>query len=272
MSVMRLALFGKPVKHSPSPRVHGAFASQLGIEIDYALIEASPEEFPGKLEAFREAQGSGCNITVPLKSLACQQADERSARAALAGAANTLWWPSDNRCHADHTDGEGLVRDIETNLDMAIESSRILLLGAGGAAAGVLGALLERKPASLAVANRTEERARALARRHESLGEVVAMSLDDVSQAGIVDIVIDATSMGHSGAQPQIPAEVLAEAELCYSMNYGRAAGPMRALAIRAGVPFCDGLGMLVEQAACAFEIWTGERPQTQAVLQALRN
>lgn len=270
MSAVRLALFGKPVAHSPSPRVHGAFGSQFGIDIDYQLIEAAPETFYQRLESFHASGGLGCNVTLPLKSLAFEQADEPTRRAELAGTANTLFWSGD-LCHADNTDGEGLVTDIEQNLDLPITDSRILLIGAGGAAAGVLGSLLEREPASLMIANRTEARAQDLAERHEEAGEVGVLALDDIEYCGIVDLVIDATSMGRSGAQPQLPVEVLAEAEMCYSLNYGRAAGPLHALAIRAGVPFHDGLGMLVEQAACAFEIWTGKRPETASVINELR-
>lgn len=270
MNEIGLALFGSPVAHSPSPGVHRAFGEQFGLDVDYRLIEAAEETFAEKLNEFRQAGGSGCNITLPLKHRACELADARTERVELAGAANTLWWDSDQLCHADNTDGEGLVRDLEHNLGVEIEGKKVLLLGAGGAAAGVLGALLGRKPAQLVIVNRTVEKARALARRHVALGDVTGLALDDIDGCGPVDLFIDATSMGHSGEGPRISPALLGR-PVVYSLNYGKAAHGMCALAESAGVPFHDGLGMLVEQAACSFEIWAGRRPATAPVLAAMR-
>lgn len=271
MNTLGLALFGSPVAHSPSPGVHRAFGAQFGLDVDYRLIEATEGTFNKKLRAFREAGGAGCNITLPLKHRACDLADARTERVELAGAANTLWWDSGGRCQADNTDGEGLVRDLEHNLGVEIEGKKVLLLGAGGAAAGVLGALLGRKPAQLVIVNRTVEKARALARRHVALGDVTGLALDDIDGCGAVDLLIDATSMGHSGEPPRISPALFEGQPAVYSLNYGKAAHGICALAERAGVPFHDGLGMLVEQAACSFEIWTGRRPDTAPVLAALR-
>jgi shikimate dehydrogenase len=270
MSVIRLALFGQPVSHSPSPRVHQAFAGQFGLEVDYRRIEASPEDFPASLEAFRAEGGSGCNITLPLKQLACELAAEHTARAKLANAANTLWWTDNGDCHADNTDGEGLVRDLEANLGVHIAGLNVLLLGAGGAAAGVLGALLARRPTQLALVNRTVNRARSLAARHAPLGDVRCLSLDDFERSEAPDLLIDATSMGHVGRQPEFPRHVLEGSPRCYSLNYGAAAQPFASLCRLAGLRFNDGLGMLVEQAALSFEIWTGHKPDTAPVLAEL--
>lgn len=271
MNTIRLALFGSPVAHSPSPGVHNAFAAQFGLEVDYRLIEATEEAFDAKLADFRKGGGIGCNVTLPLKHRACEQADKRTPRADLAMAANTLWWDSDGRCLADNTDGEGLVRDLEHNLGIGIAGRKVLLLGAGGAAAGVLGALLERKPAQLVIVNRTIERARTLASRHGHLGDVRCAGLDDLGRCGPVDLFIEATSMGHSGQHPDVSSALLEGDAVVYSLNYGDAAKGMSAVAGSAGAPFHDGLGMLVEQAALSFEIWTGRAPDTGRVLTALR-
>lgn len=268
MSTIRLALFGQPVSHSPSPRVHQAFAAQFGLTVDYRLIEAAPEEFPKRLADFRKDGGTGCNITLPLKQLACELADEASPRAELAAAANTLWWDREGRCRAENTDGEGLVRDLRDNLAVDIAGKNILLLGAGGAAAGALGALLQCRPAQVIIANRTVERARALASRHGKLGRILAIPLDGLDRCGRVDLAVEATSMGRGGEPPEISPSAFAGAELCYSLNYGDAARPMAELARLAGSPFRDGVGMLVEQAALSFEIWTGHRPDTAPVLE----
>lgn len=267
MSSIKLALFGHPVSHSPSPSVHQAFAAQFRLAVEYRLIEASPEDFPESLETFRAEGGSGCNITLPLKHLACELADQRTPRAKLAAAANTLWWTADGACHADNTDGAGLVRDLQDNLGVNIEGKKVLLLGAGGAAAGVLGALLACRPSQVVIANRTVEKARSLARRHLSLGEVLGIALDDLHRCGPVDLVIEATSMGRTGGHPDIPPSAFVGAELCYSLNYGAAAQPMYQLSRLAKAPFHGGLGMLVEQAALSFEIWTGHKPDTAPVL-----
>ena len=270
MSTLRLALFGYPVKNSPSAGVHRAFGAQFGLDVDYTLIKSRTDEFPAQLDAFRASGGNGCNVTLPLKHLACDLADDRSARVQLATAANTLWWDSDALLKADNTDGTGLVRDLEKNLGVNINASRILILGAGGAVAGVLAALLERNPEQMTIANRTIERARSLTSRHENLGEVQVVSPGELEHHTSVDVIIDATSMGHQGQAPKIPESLLKSSQLCYSLNYGHAAQPLDAWCRKLGVKFHSGLGMLVEQAACAFEIWTEMTPDTAPVLEKL--
>jgi shikimate dehydrogenase len=271
MSTIRLALFGSPVSQSPSPGIHKAFGQQFGLDVDYQLVEASRENFPRRLDRFRSDGGAGCNITLPLKHLACDLSAVRSSRAALAAAANTLWWDSGGRLNADNTDGPGLVRDLEKNLDLAIGGKELLLIGAGGAAAGVLGALLDLQPARLTIANRTVGRARMLADRHADLGEVEAVSLEQLDCHIRADLIIDATSLGHQGQSPQIPEQLLADAQTCYSLNYGPAADPLSVRCRELGVTFHSGWGMLVEQAACAFQIWTGQEPTTEAVLEEFK-
>ena len=265
----QLALLGNPVSHSPSPGIHKAFGRQFGLEIEYRLIESTAGTFTRDLEQFRTDGGQGCNITLPLKHDAFRLADLASAGATLAGAANTLWWDSENRINADNTDGFGLVRDIEQNLGFPLRGKNLLILGAGGATAGVLGALLNQDPARITIANRTVERAESLADRHSGLGEVLGVSLAGLS--GLApDLLIDATSLGHNGTTPDIPESLLKNAQMCYSLNYGAAAQPMRHWCKTLGVPFQEGLGMLVEQAARAFEIWTALTPQTQSVYKDL--
>ena len=271
VSTTKLALFGSPVSHSPSPRVHGMFAEQFGLDVEYRLIEAPPDRFAEELRQFRNGGGVGCNITLPLKEFAFKQARHSTERARLARAANTLWWTDDGACQADNTDGFGLVQDLEKNVGFEIREKKVLLIGAGGAAAGVLGALLDRKPARILIANRTIAKARALAKRHASLGNIRTLSLNEVNQAGPVDLVIEATSMGHSSKRPEISSLWLRDAEFCYSLSYGRAVRWIRSLCQESGTPFLDGIGMLVEQAAESFEIWTGNRPHTASVHEQLR-
>ena len=269
MKSFHLALFGKPVSHSLSPGIHKAFGRQFELNIDYRLIEADTAELANELERFRSEGGHGCNITLPLKNEACQLAEKRSERAELASAANTLWWDSDGRMRADNTDGTGLVRDIESNLGISIESKSLLILGAGGSSSGILAALLDRNPSRITIANRTSERAIALANRHAHLGEVSGISLAETDNQR-PDIVIDATSVGHDGNRPAIDEAVLKNARLCYSLNYGEASKPMSDWCKELEVPFQGGLGMLVEQAARSFEIWTGLVPQTESVYKDL--
>jgi shikimate dehydrogenase len=272
MKTIHLALFGHPVSNSPSPAVHRAFGAQFGLDIDYRLIDATTYEFPTSLNTFHQSGGIGCNITLPLKPLAFELAPERSSRASLAEAANTLWWTPGGVCHADNTDGEGVVRDLEHNLGFEIAGKRLLVLGAGGAAAGVLGALLRKQPSRLGIANRTLSRAGDLASRHAALAEIAVMGLADVGEFGPVDLMVDATSMGHSGELPQLPDTLARGGPVCYSLNYGPAASPMKEWCAQTGMTFQDGSGMLVEQAACSFEIWTGKKPDTGPVLKALRS
>ena len=206
--VIRLAVFGLPVAHSLSPRIHAEFSRQLGLRIDYRAIEASPRSFPERVRELAAAGGRGCNVTVPLKHAAWTLATRRSDRAARAQAANTLLFEGD--IFADNTDGQGLVNDLLTQPGTCLEGARICLLGAGGAAAGILAALLREQPERIVIANRTPDRAHELARRHADLGYLETCAFMDVGAQGPFDLVINATSQGHQGTAPRLPAGCLA--------------------------------------------------------------
>lgn len=269
----RYAVVGNPVAHSQSPFIHAAFARQTGQAIVYERVLAPLDGFAAAVRAFADAGGRGCNVTVPFKFEACALAPRRSERAALAEAANLLrfdaegWW-------ADNTDGVGLVRDIEQAAGVPLAGQRVLLVGAGGAAAGVLGPLLRSRPAALWLVNRSPGRAHALAARHAALAAANGVALDagglDDAPAGCA-IVVNASASSLRGQASPVHARVLAPGALAVDLMYGAAARPFLDWARAAGAVARDGLGMLVEQAAESFLDWRGVRPDTRAVLQALR-
>lgn len=260
----RYAVIGNPVAHSKSPWIHAAFARATGQDLEYGRIEAPPDGFAPALERFRASGGKGLNVTLPFKEQAFRCCARASSRASLAQAVNTLVFGAE--LLGDNTDGVGLVRDLSQNLAVELAGKTLLLMGAGGAAQGVLGALLETRVAKLMVANRTPGRAHALGARFAG---VSGCGYDELAGCSF-DIVINATSAGLAGQAPALPAGVLNDRTLAYDMVYGRDT-PFLAAARAAGARACDGLGMLVEQAAESFFIWRGVRPQTQPVLEALR-
>lgn len=271
MPIHRHAVFGFPVAHSRSPFIHAMFGEQCGVALRYERIEAEPEVFAEKLEAFRSEGGRGANATLPLKELAARLCGELSPAAKLAGAANTLLWREDH-WYGDNTDGAGLVRDIETNLRWPLHDRRVLLLGAGGAARGAIPALFDAGIAGLCIANRTPERAQALANDLAAAGPIRVLALDDVSEAGRFDLILNATSAGRGGAPLELPGTLPAPGALCYDLSYGAAAAPFLSWAGKSeAAARSDGLGMLVEQAALAFALWHGQLPHTPPVLAALR-
>lgn len=267
--LIRLAVFGQPVSQSLSPRIHGLFARQCGLDVEYRAIEASADTFRQQLEQLASAGGLGCNVTAPLKNEAWRIADRASAGADRAEAANTLHF-SENEWYADNTDGGGLVWDLRTSQGFELPGTRVCLLGAGGAAAGVLGTLLSNGPEVVFVANRTVEKAQGLAQRHIDIGPVEVCALDAIAGTGPFDLVINATSLGHRGQAPEVAPAWLADGGLCYDMNYGGAARPLRERCRKQGMPYRDGLGMLVGQAALSFELWTGKKPDATAALKRL--
>ena len=269
--MIRLAVFGQPVSHSLSPRIHAAFAAQCGLDVDYQAIEATPETFPQRVADFADRDARGCNVTVPFKHAAWRLAAQSSEAASLAEAANTLIF-SATGWFADNTDGGGLVNDLTRNADCRTGGRRLCLLGAGGAAAGVLGALLGTGPSEVVIANRTAARAVDLAGRHAHLGPVTGRGLEDMAELAPFDILINATSLGHQGGLLPVTTDWIAPGGLCYDMNYGAAARPLRALCEKTGIRFRDGLGMLVEQAALSFCLWTGKTPDASVVLAELRS
>jgi shikimate dehydrogenase len=269
---IKLAVFGSPVAHSLSPRIHGLFAAQSGLRVDYRAIEATVESFAERANKLAQSGGRGCNITVPLKHAAWKLAAHCSAGADRARAANTLVFSDTRNWFADSTDGPGLVTDLETLPGFGLKGARICLLGAGGAAASVLGPLLQAGPKIVTIANRTQSRALDLAHSHADLGPLETVSPAELDSVPPFDLVINATSLGHGGTAARVSANWLTARGYCYDMNYGPAAQPLRAHCARQQIPYVDGLGMLVEQAALSFKLWTGQTPDTAAVLETLRS
>jgi shikimate dehydrogenase len=267
--VDRYVVIGNPVAHSLSPRIHAHFARATRESIDYGRLFVERGAFAAKAREFFDAGGRGANITLPFKVEAFELATERSDRAALAGAANFLRQDA-GALFADNTDGAGLVADLTQNLGVIVQGARILLVGAGGAARGVIGPLLAQAPAALVIANRSVERARELAERFASLGNVHACALDSIPESGF-DLVLNATSTSTHGERLALPETLLASASFAYDMAYGPAAQAFVERARSAGTRASDGLGMLVEQAAESFFLWRGKRPSTAAILAELR-
>lgn len=259
----RYAVIGNPVAHSKSPWIHAEFARATGQAVQYGAIEAPRDGFARAVAEFRAAGGKGLNVTLPFKAEAFSLCRGTTERAGQARAVNTLVLGAG--IFGDNTDGAGLVRDLAVNLRVAPRGKRILLMGAGGAAQGVVGALLEAGAAGIVIANRTVARARALAARFAG----VEASGYETLQGGF-DIVVNATSAGLTGAAPPLPHGVLHAGVLAYDMVYGRDTAFLVA-ARAAGARACDGLGMLVEQAAESFLVWRGVRPATAPVLEKLR-
>jgi shikimate dehydrogenase len=268
-------VFGNPVAHSRSPWIHARFAQLTRQPLHYVRRLAPVDGFAQDLQALVREGGKGCNVTVPFKLDAAQAAHTQSARVALAGAANTLVIDAQGQIHADNTDGLGLVADITRNAGVAIAGADILLIGAGGAAAGVLGPLLEQSPRSITICNRTFSKAQALVDLHTNLANTQKVQLRAQEQQalqGDFDITINATAASLQGAGIPVPASVLRAGSLAYDMMYGPAAAPFLAWAAQHGAVGRDGLGMLVEQAAESFALWRGVRPPSQQVLQELRD
>ena len=268
--LIRLALFGRPIKSSLSPSIHRMFADQLGLTIDYQSIETGPEGFPGALETFRLAGGVGCNVTLPLKRDAWQMAAESSPQVAQAQAANTLV-AQPSGWFAHNTDGTGLLTDLNTNHAINFLDKRILVLGAGGATAGILGGLLAGSPRQVVLVNRNLERAETLSGRFHANGKLAVVTWAGLSVQGSFELVINATSLGHQGQVPPLQQSVFAPRAVCYDLNYYKASEPLRAWCEALGQRYIDGLGMLVEQAAESFHIWTGKHPDSRAVIEKFR-
>lgn len=271
----RYAVIGHPIAHSKSPLIHGLFAVQTGQRMAYEAIDGGAEDggFGRALAAFRAAGGKGMNVTLPFKLQALAAADEASDDARLAGAANALRFDC-GRIEARNFDGIGLVRDIEHNLGLPLKGRRVLLLGAGGATRGALLPIARAGAARIVVANRTTARAAELAREldpHLGGCPVAGGGFDELVAAGAFDVVINATAASLSGAAPAVPASVFAGAALAYDMVYGQGLTPFLRQAQDAGAArVADGVGMLVEQAAEAFDWWRGVRPDTREALARL--
>ena len=271
----RYAVIGHPVNHSRSPFIHAQFAAQTHQSISYDTIDANPADFAATVREFFAAGGKGLNITIPHKEAALQLVDELTARARRAGAVNTLALRSagdgpDFSLLGDNTDGAGLVRDLLNNHRVVIAGRRLLLLGAGGAARGVLAPLLGLKPSALTVVNRNVERALELVEQFRDLGRLSAIGYPEL-RSEPYDIVINATAASLAGELPPLPPGIVGTHSICYDMAYGREDTPFVRWAFDRG---CSralmGLGMLVEQAAESFHLWRGLRPDTASVLSEL--
>ncbi len=269
--MQRYAVFGNPIAHSQSPFIHGLFAAQTGQSLTYEALLAPLDDFASSLQSFFAAGGRGANITVPFKEQAFRLADELSGRARRAGAVNTLIKLEDGRIRGDNTDGAGLVNDL-LEQGIALAGQRILLLGAGGAVRGVLEPLLAQQPAEVCIANRTVEKAEQLAQEFADLGPVVACGFDWIDTP--VDLIINGTSASLQGELPPLAPSLIRDGQtVCYDMMYGKDTTAFNQWAAQHGAArTLDGLGMLVGQAAEAFWLWTGQRPDTAPVMQALRD
>lgn len=269
------AVMGNPIAHSKSPAIHAAFAKQTRQSIRYRAIQVDPGGFEQAVGNFFASGGKGLNITVPFKQEAWKLADNLSPRASLAGAVNTLKPEANNKLSGDNTDGIGLVRDLKNNLGVTLEGKKVLLLGAGGAARGVLSPLLDEQPALLVIANRTSSRARELAEHFQKQAKSAAVLQGigfDEFDTGSFDIVINATSASLNNDLPPIPASSVTGSEIVYDMMYGRQPTSFMRWAQQQGAAKCsDGLGMLVEQAAESFFIWRNVRPETRPVIENIR-
>jgi shikimate dehydrogenase len=267
----KYAVFGNPIKHSKSPMIHTAFAEQCGQQLQYRAVRVELEGFNRAARNFFEGGGAGLNITVPFKREAFEFADQLSDRALRAGAVNTLSRAQDGSIEGDNTDGIGLVRDMVANLGWVVQDLRVLVLGAGGAARGVLEPLLRERPRALLIVNRTPQRAQHLAEEFSKLGPLAGGAYSLIGERQF-DLVINATSAGLSGEMPELPSTLLTERSCCYDLVYGAEPTPfMRWAAHHTAWAVADGLGMLVEQAAQSFYIWRGVRPETRPVINQVR-
>ena len=265
----RYAVMGNPIRHSMSPEIHRAFAREAGDDIEYTAIECPRDGFTDAVRTFREAGGRGLNVTAPFKLEAFRLAERRSERAEIAGSVNTLRLDGP-MVLADNFDGVGLIRDLQVNLGYPIGGTRILLLGAGGAAHGLLQPLVDQRPTELVIANRSPERARDLAKLAGREKPVRGGGYDEIGD-GTFELVINATSASMEGALPPLAATSFANGGIAYELAYGLGETPFLALARSAGAGrIVDGVGMLVEQAAEAFAWWRGYRPGTRAMIQTL--
>jgi shikimate dehydrogenase len=269
-TVDQYGVVGHPVAHSLSPFIHAMFARQTGQAMSYRLFDFAPEAVQERVAAFFAQGGAGLNVTLPYKIAAVARADELTQRARHAGAVNTLAMRSDGTILGDNTDGVGLTQDLCVNQRIVVTRRRVLIIGAGGATRGVLAPLLGLEPELVVIANRTADRAGALAAAFAQLGNVQGVGFRYIA-GGAFDVVINATSASLTGEIPDVPVAVVGPDTFCYDMAYGKGDTPFVRwcveLGCRAAVP---GWGMLVEQAAESFRLWRGVRPLTGPVLAAL--
>ncbi|MEX0965085.1 MAG: shikimate dehydrogenase [Pseudohongiellaceae bacterium] len=272
----KYAVLGNPISHSKSPQIHALFAKQTGQDMSYEAIAVGESEFETFVRDFFDQGGKGLNVTVPFKQLAFAMAASCSPRAELAKAVNTLFLDDQNNICGDNTDGVGLVTDIQQNNALALRGKRVLILGAGGAVRGVLAALVHENTAALTVVNRTVAKAELLAQEFRSMAAIETLSFDALQTAADkgrnYDLIINGTSSSLQGEMPSLDSKLLADNCCCYDLMYAAGDTPFVQWAKRSGARLSiDGLGMLVEQAAEAFALWRGVRPDTAPVIAELR-
>ncbi|HDY84086.1 MAG TPA: shikimate dehydrogenase [Methylophaga sp.] len=264
------AVIGNPISHSKSPFIHSEFAKQTGQNLDYIARKIPIDELAVGLRQLQTEGFKGINITVPFKEEAWQQVSDKSAHAERAGAINTIIFNDDGSLTGDNTDGIGLCRDLTNNHQIELKGKRLLLLGAGGAARGVIEPLLKYQPSSLFIANRTASKALDLSTLFAKFGSIKGGGYDELS--GSFDVIINATAASLNGEVPPLPADILASDGVCYDMMYSDNDTAFISWAKRHNVAKAiDGLGMLVEQAAEAFRLWRGVQPDTQQVIAQIR-
>jgi shikimate dehydrogenase len=264
-------VIGHPIAHSWSPFIHGLFARQTEQAMVYRRFDVPPAKFRRHVMHFFLHGGRGLNVTLPHKVAAAGLANELTPRAERAGAVNTLMMQNENEILGDNTDGEGLVRDLQDNCGVTVAGTRILILGAGGAARGVLAPLLELQPSEIVIANRTAARASTLAREFAELGNLIGCGFDSALLTDNFDLIINATAASTEGDVPIVAATLVSKRTTCYDLSYSKEKTPFVRWAESQGCARAlQGWGMLVEQAAESFSVWRGIRPQTAPVLQAL--
>jgi shikimate dehydrogenase len=269
----RFAVFGHPIAHSLSPRLHALFAAQCGIALEYVAIDAPPESFVEIARTFFAGGGRGANVTLPDKGAAFELADAHTQVAQRAGMANVLTRQADGSIEAHNTDGAGLIRDLSERHRVDLQERRVLLLGAGGAAQAVAWPLLDGNVRELIVANRTSGRARKLAGALAAPERVCISEWNALKRCGAFDLILNATSAGVLGVPMPLPHSLVSTNTVAYDLAYGNAAQPFLEWARSAGAARAlDGLGMLIETAAGSFEHWHGVRPETDEALRVLRD
>lgn len=266
----KYAVIGHPIDHSKSPTIHRLFAEQTGQDLSYEAIDASPEELNAAVTRFIALGGRGLNVTVPHKQAIVDLLDSLTERAEVAGAVNTVIRLDDGSLRGDNTDGSGLLRDLRDNLDINLEDQHILVLGAGGAARGILPVLAELRPDDLVVANRTLDRAIEIVDELADIGRIKARSFEELGEQSF-SLIINATSAGLAGELPPFPDTIVSNESVCYDLSYSMRDTPFIAWSRQRGCKQAwQGWGMLVEQAADSFELWRGVRPDTREVRSRL--
>ncbi len=264
------AVFGNPIAHSRSPEIHQHFARQFSRNIEYKKILASDADFADQMRAFFDQGGKGCNVTVPFKEIGCRLCQVLTPAAERASAVNTVFLDNHGQLCGHNTDGAGLLKDLVANHRQTIKDKSVLILGAGGATRGILEPLIQQSPARLALVNRTPDKARALADQFSDLYPIAVNDKNNLPEQA-VDLLINATSASLSGDLPIDESRIVSAETFCYDLAYSAEPTAFLQWASRHGAKGAvDGLGMLVEQAAVAFATWTGQQPDTRALIQSM--